>query len=139
VATVKEKTTHTPGPWAVHSGHTVVPACDASKKLGGSADPDHEAQTYAKVLHGFGTCDGGTEDPDFYRSRMSRDEAKANARLIAAAPDLLTALKQAVAAIRAFHGLGLPSHAESEVWALYQRSPEMQAINAAIAKAEGQS
>lgn len=63
--------------------------------------------------------------------------ADANARLIAAAPDLLAALKRAVDTIRAFHGLGLPSHAEVEMWNLYQQSPEMQAINDAIAKAEG--
>jgi hypothetical protein len=59
------------------------------------------------------------------------------ARLIVAAPDLLAALKRAVEAIRSFHGIGLSGKAEEGMWQLYQASPEMTAINAAIAKAEG--
>jgi hypothetical protein len=57
--------------------------------------------------------------------------------LNAAAPDLLEALHRAVATIRAFHGIGLNDADEAAMWKLYQASPEMQAINAAIAKAEG--
>lgn len=59
-----------------------------------------------------------------------------DAVLIAAAPDLLEALKRASRAIRLWHGLGMGS-TESQAWALYQASPEMKQINAAIAKAEG--
>ncbi len=55
-----------------------------------------------------------------------------NAQLIAAAPELLEALKTAKEAIRAWHG---PNE-----WDIYDRaSPEMKAINSAIAKAEGRS
>ena len=54
----------------------------------------------------------------------------ANARLIAAAPDLLTALEKAKETIAYWHGsIGLD---------LYQQSPEMQDINAAISKAKGE-
>lgn len=60
------------------------------------------------------------------------DNAIADARLIAAAPEMLEALKTAKDTIRAWHG---PND-----WEIYDRSsPEMKAINAAIAKAEGRS
>jgi hypothetical protein len=62
--------------------------------------------------------------------------ANANARLIAAAPDLLEALKAATRTIREWHGMGMGA-TEAQAWALYQASPEMQQINAAVAKAEG--
>lgn len=65
-----------------------------------------------------------------------RPTIEADARLIAAAPELLAALTKAVDTIRAFHGIGL-GPAEANVWSLYQASPEMRQINAAIAKAAG--
>jgi hypothetical protein len=61
------------------------------------------------------------------------------ARLIAAAPDLLIALKRAVETIRIWSRLGRPEDEAAESWALYQKSPEMKQIIAAIAKAEGPS
>lgn len=66
-------------------------------------------------------------------------ETLATAALIAAAPELLAALKRALLVIRALHGLGLPSQAEPEIWALYLQSPEVQAIEAVISKATGES
>jgi len=50
--------------------------------------------------------------------------------------ELLAALNLAVATIRIWHGIGM-GPAESHAWFLYQDSPEMKKINAAIAKAEG--
>lgn len=52
--------------------------------------------------------------------------------------ELLVALKFAVDTIRIWHGFGHTTD-EAEVWALYQQSPEMRAITAAIEKAEGRS
>lgn len=53
-------------------------------------------------------------------------------RCVNTAPDLLAALKTAKEAIRVWHG---PNQ-----WDIYDRaSPEMKAINSAIAKAEGRS
>ncbi len=57
---------------------------------------------------------------------------EADAHLIAAAPDLYAALVEARETIRIFHG--------AAAWDIYDRcSPEMQRINAALAKAEGRS
>lgn len=56
---------------------------------------------------------------------------EANARLIAAAPELLEALKNAKDIIRIWHG--------PNAWEVYERSsPEMRNINDAIAKATGE-
>jgi len=52
-----------------------------------------------------------------------------NARVIAAAPEMLAALEKAVETIKAWHG--------DDGWDLYQHSPEMLAINSAMAKATG--
>jgi hypothetical protein len=109
---------HTPGPWDLTPGP--------------HGDPD-------------------VDDCDFiiYESRAAGDAVaavvgpvrtgttEANARLIAAAPELLDALKAAVRTIRTWHGLGTTGGAEQLLWELYQASPEMKRINAAIAKAEG--
>lgn len=43
------------------------------------------------------------------------------------------ALETAKQTIRTWHGMGLPDVVEPEAWALYQASPEMQKINAALA------
>lgn len=61
-----------------------------------------------------------------------------NAHLIAAAPVLLLALQTAIETIRAWHNLNagsIPSQQEY-IWKLYQVSPEMKMINAALAAAE---
>jgi hypothetical protein len=58
---------------------------------------------------------------------------------IAARLEMAPALRRAVDTIRALHGIGLNGPAEAGVWELYQQSPEMQQINAAIARAEGRS
>jgi hypothetical protein len=86
---------HTPGPWRVgDAGHTVFGAPDA-----GRATPDRVATL----------C-------------QSRFSARGNARLIAAAPDLLDALNAV--------------YADTEVWP----SDELRIlVEAAIAKAEGQA
>jgi hypothetical protein len=65
------------------------------------------------------------------------EEAQANARLYAAAWELRRALLKAVETIRAFHGIGFGGEAEARMWQLYQSSPEMQQINAALRKVDG--
>lgn len=59
-------------------------------------------------------------------------EAEANARLIAAAPDLLAALLSAKETIKVWHNI----RGNDPTWSIYDaRSPEMQIINTALAKA----
>ena len=60
---------------------------------------------------------------------------EANARLIAAAPDLLAALKSAIETIKTWHSI---HDANDDAWDIYRlHAPEMKVINTAIAKAEG--
>jgi hypothetical protein len=68
-------------------------AVDSEKYLGGSIDCDDEAKRFAKII----ARQEGTDFPKFFRSRVTHDEALANAALIAAAPDLYAALKRIVA------------------------------------------
>ena len=76
----------TPGPWAIHSHFPtiVVRATDAVKKIGFSDNPDQEAAEWAKVIHQSRHDD---PPPEFYRSRVMRREALANAALIALSPE----------------------------------------------------
>jgi hypothetical protein len=65
---------HTPGPWKVHKGFTSVGPYNKGLMIG----PNQRALAHA--IGEFEKADPG-------------DEARANARLIAAAPDLLAALR----------------------------------------------
>lgn len=105
---------HTPGPWT----------CQLVTDGGRNLADDVIQPTYAINCRGHAW------------PIVLRSEAHANARVIAAAPELLAALKAAVETIRIWHGFGHTTD-EAEVWALYQSSPEMKLIAAAIAKAEG--
>jgi len=63
----------------------------------------------------------------FIKDTIQRD---CNAQLIAAAPEMYEALKEAIKTIKALHG--------QDAWDIYNdHSPEMQKINKAINKAEG--
>lgn len=115
-------TTHTPGPWAIDGVRVFAPAFDEQVEI---TRDDGTTAMHGRGLIALPYAPDGAHD--------------ANARLIAAAPDLLAALKRAVDTIRAFHGIGLNGPAEAGMWELYQQSPEMKAINAAIAKAEGKA
>jgi PAS domain-containing protein len=64
--------------------------------------------------------------------RMQDAEARREAAEAIAA-SLRRALEQARDIIRIWHGSGVPDAIEREAWTLYQSSPEMQNLNAAIA------
>jgi hypothetical protein len=108
---------HTPGPWklATHLGDP----CTVYIERGQDDEP------------GICTTDGADFVPV-----DSEEEQEANARLIAAAPDMLAALKSAQASLRAWNTMGLSGPSAKQVAAAYENSPEMKAISAAIAKAE---
>lgn len=72
-------TMHTPGPWAVvEHDHAICIQTESPSKT------KYDAARYAAI--------GGFDRND----RAQLEEARANARLIAAAPDLLEALRSAV-------------------------------------------
>lgn len=116
---------------------TIVPASDAGKKMGGSTDPDREAAMFTKLI---ATCEEVSVFPQFHRSRIvSAEEVRANAALIAAAPELLAGLKAILAGfdagvwVRNISGDGDPA------WAI-KLMPHIQAMAAvvkAVEKAEG--
>jgi|GEM_PF-1143527 len=116
--------THTPGPWEAEYLY------DGGKTIAQIRSPKTLLCVNA-ALHPL-----LDERGELKSAEQLEAESLRNAHLIAAAPDLLAALKRAVETIRTFHGIGL-GPAEELTWQLYQQSPEMKAINAAIAKAEG--
>jgi hypothetical protein len=105
----------TPGPWRVDESFAM---------------PAVIAPCYPKGM----TCVAVVYGPGEIVSRIppaqSTTEQHANARLIAAAPELLEALKEAKELIQFFHG--------DPAWEIYDSSsPEMKRLNAAISKATG--
>lgn len=122
---VKEQTpTFTPGPWEF-DGEVGVYATALIEMT--TVQNEHGEQVPHKrglVALVYGPSPDGTYPQ------------KENGRLIASAPDLYAALVKAKEAIRAWHSMGHYEGEADHVWQLYQDSPEMRAINAAIAKAE---
>jgi hypothetical protein len=115
---------HTPGPWVMEW----IP--ETSRR-----DPDLQLPDGCEFW--VASDDGrGGEVLALVRPTSFKGSANGNARLIASSPELLAALKVAVETIRIWHGFGHATD-EAEVWALYQESPEMQVITAALQKAEG--
>jgi hypothetical protein len=100
----REEMSRTPGPWRVETDEFDIVASDG--------------ELLATI----------------FPMSQGKGDAEANARLIAAAPDLLEALKIAHATIYALAKIHDPA------WQIYvNRAPEMLQIEAAIAKAEGRS
>lgn len=101
---------HTPGPWKVFNGTDVFPD-----------DGDKEATRY------IADCDMASA------AFISGEEARANARLIAAAPDLLETLKGMVGMY-----VELVESGDAGFWDA-EKVTEVIAARSAIAKAEGRS
>jgi hypothetical protein len=78
---------HTPGPWRVTRDAYIIPAAHAGRPIGAHVDPETDRATYAHVI-----CT--------MAQRFGIDAA--NARLIAAAPELLTELQGALMALEAY-------------------------------------
>ena len=75
---------HTPGPWAIFRRFYIVPADHVGRKQGCSNNDREDLEDYAQII--------GSVDSDRHR----RGSLEANARLIAAAPDLLAACEAVV-------------------------------------------
>lgn len=112
---------HTLGPWEVKRTHL--------------ASEDVWYVVTDSKGYGFGFDIGGKDKQGQIAEAkycgMNPDQIQANAQLIAAAPDLLEACKDAWQTIQALHG--------SEGWDIYKNNaPEMKRLKKAIAKAEGE-
>jgi hypothetical protein len=116
---------HTPGPWRIWS----------EKDSGGRLSVLEVCETQDRGRHSH-----------FASVAKHWPEAEANARLIAAAPDLLAALKdlaEAVESMQATFGCIQGGHPEEddmhfhEKWAEEFLKERMEPVRAAIAKAEG--
>lgn len=134
----KPKAAHTPGPWRVEENTTLIWGnCDPD-------DPGTNGMGYpvaeARVMLGHGSSFCRTE---------RYEEAQANARLIAAAPALLEALKGLLADIESLMGesdgvAGLHLNGDVAPWSeldeggRFERLSSLSAARAALAKAEGQ-
>lgn len=99
-------TKHTPGPWAVYKG---------------------QSRLNQRVKHLAKVCIVDKDDPVAVTYGHTLSEAKGNARLIAAAPELLAALKDLRGKVQAH-----PTHSNDK--AMRDR---LARCDAAIARAEG--
>lgn len=108
----RDAAAHTPGPWTANLHHTRQ---DGGRTYG-FIFADGVVPTAAVVL--------GVEG-------MPQDEGRANARLIAAAPDMLAALKLVDAFAKADEAAG-----DDALWTDHFREM-FEVVRAAIAKAEG--
>jgi hypothetical protein len=116
---------HTPGPWAYtrDGEHWRIEKPDGITAMAGSCKPEFQKLTTFPTY--IGTIHGTTFNVYNSEGRDKPDIGEANARLIAAAPELLEALKMARDYIRRMEGsLNLSS------------CGEYQAARDAIAKAE---
>lgn len=111
---------HTPGPWRVHK-NSHISGEQWLTVLRGAWDITHNSAAKPDAI------------ADAQHSSMSDAENLANARLIAAAPELLEALKTAQGWLDAIEAHGTrPTFDDNP-----QYLKDMAAIEAAIAKAEG--
>jgi hypothetical protein len=113
---------HTPGPWQVGELNGKYYGTDVLTESG------------ELIVYRLGSSDTAPSEratPNGYDGHYERAETLANARLIAAAPDLLAALKALVAGVERDDNPLDEGH--------FQDSPEMEDARAAIAKAEGHS
>ena len=107
--------THTPGPWTIRQKYHVCHPLDDGKRC---------------YCHGIAAAEGanrntGDANVAAYAYGYTPEQAEANARLIAAAPELLAAAKGVQDIVDGMKDM-------ERAWA-----NELEALDAAIAKAEG--
>lgn len=109
LARTQTRTQHTPAPWHVSEGRSIQAAWET-----------HEIVQVCSISTSHWSTSPGHDDVPLNRSRNERmrSESEANARLIAAAPELLDALRRVI-----------DSPFEPDKWRIN--------VEAAIAKAQG--
>lgn len=113
--------THTPGPWRVEDGTTVV---------WGHCNPDNTTSWGM----GYPILDRYVSRSTWAKGRPSESEQEANARLIAAAPDLLDEARKQVTWLRHLRTEAVGSLRGSLIDGIDQ---SIKYLSAAIDKAEG--
>lgn len=111
---MKTKQTHTPGPWFASEGPVIYPFREL--QIHGSSRDDGLKTASVPYLHG---------------SRESFENAKSIARLIAAAPELLAGLKEAIERMESAMLEDDPQAAAQIEWTSLDNLREI------VAKAEG--
>ncbi|MEQ9634636.1 MAG: hypothetical protein RLW68_00980 [Devosia marina] len=118
-----EKQTHTPGPWEVCNGTDVYPVGDL------------------KARHFIADCDPDgaplENDGEHHNTDATYAEAKANARLIAQAPAMLSAAKGVLNYATLDDILSNPKRHENEVFGI--RLGDLRKLRDAIAAATGEA
>src|SRR5690625_3319071 len=117
---------HTPGPWEVAEENG-----DYFVQVASQPSACHPMFDRYRIIHGWVGGDG-TDSPN-----PELGTPIANARLIAAAPELLEALMQMVERISYYAELKEEGIPNIEDWAYTYNSGDMQRARAAIAKAIG--
>jgi hypothetical protein len=86
----------TPGPWATLDRFPccIAAAADAAKSPGASIDAGYDRTHFAVLI-----AEARSRHPDDHPHKIPEDQARANARLMAAAPDLYAALQSLANAI----------------------------------------
>lgn len=124
---------HTPGPWEITSSHDTT-ACSSIK---GPKDAQGYQDLVAEIIKtGFPRRkDEGFGNPHWLQdNNLAKETTLANARLIAAAPDLLEALKEVLKGMEAAYTEGCSEVPPNIDW--FDYSSVTQAYTA-IAKATG--
>lgn len=115
--------THTPGPWSVHNDwpFVIVPDGHKRRSIGGSVHEKDDRESYAIQI-----ADAAFNKYGTFAHEIPKEQAKANARLIAAAPEMFAALDSLTRWLNAHHESSDEFYIQS-----------MEQARAAIAKATG--
>jgi hypothetical protein len=117
---------HTPGPWSVANQTDVFTGLGATCADGRVADANDGWQ--------IADCMTGITSVQEEIATLSVAEARANARLIAAAPDMLEALREAETALRSCYQVAdYPANGRTD------QDDALRTVRAAIETAEGRS
>ncbi|HEX3163584.1 MAG TPA: hypothetical protein VHQ92_13485 [Pseudolabrys sp.] len=113
---------HTPGPWWPEMEYHTSVVSEAENSCTRIVAAPRSASRLITII---GDAGFSPANPECFVS--DKAEAEANARLMAAAPELLVALQEAMEVVKVFHGL--------DAWEIYRdKSPEMIRWRTLIAK-----
>ena len=130
------KAQHTPGPWNLHAhydGSPLVVTGDTGESW------IHWSRRIAKGDMLIGDIEATTAPRPGFPRVTNPLEMEANARLIAAAPEMLAALERMVERIEYYSAIPEEQRPFIEQWEYTEGSSDMQQARAAIRKAKGEA